>query len=410
MKQHASDRVPPVSYRLSPARAVGVVARREINTRLRTKAFVVSTLGLLLGLAVYAFVVVFVGDDTRTVALDRQTAALRPALTAAAEGRGEELRFRQAAGRAEAERQLRDGDADAYLHGSPGGSGRLGILVERDLNPGLERVVRAAAQQDAVARELERSGLDQERLSASAERAAPRTEALEATSVRPDRLVLGLAASGLLYLFLVLFGIVVAQGVVEEKSSRVVELLLSAVRPWQLLIGKIVGVGVVGLVQLVVVGGAAVTAARAAGLLDLPDAGVGTLVSVALWYVLGFFLFATLLAAAAARVSRQEEVQSVVQPVMLLMAAPFILGITLLTKDPANPLIEALSLVPPFSPVLMPARIAMGTAPLWQPALAALLTLAAVAVLVRLGGRVYSNSVLRNGARVRLREALSRTS
>lgn len=405
-----TDMSRPPSYGLSPTRAVALVARREINTRLRTRAFVVSTLGLLLGLAVYALVVVFVGDDSRTVALDRQTAALRPALTAAAESRGEDLRFRRIPGRADAERQLRDGDVDAYLHGAPGGSGRLGILVERDVDPGLERVVRAAVQQDALARELDRAGLDPERLSVTAERAAPRTEALEAASVKPERLVLGLGASGLLYLFLVLFGIVVAQGVVEEKSSRVVELLLSAIRPWQLLIGKIVGVGVVGLVQLVVVGGAAVTTARAAGLLDLPAAGAGTLVSVALWYVLGFFLFATLLAAAAARVSRQEEVQSVVQPVMLLMAAPFILGITLLTKDPANRLVEALSLVPPFSPVLMPARIAMGTAPLWQPVLAALLTLAAIAVLVRLGGRVYSNSVLRSGARVRLREALSRTS
>ncbi|WP_018547827.1 ABC transporter permease [Streptomyces sp. LaPpAH-108] len=390
---------------LSPARGVVLVARREISTRLKTRAFVVSTLGLLCALAVYALVVVFVGDDTRTVGLDQRARELRPVLAATAEGQGQEIEFRQVPDRAAAEEQLRDGDLDAYLYGPPD---RPGVLVERALPDRLGRVVRAAVQQRVVAEELARAGIGQERLSDRAERSAPRTEALEDSPVDTGRLVLGLGASGLLYLFLVLFGIVVAQSVVEEKSSRVVELLLSAVRPWQLLIGKVIGVGVVGAVQLVVVGGAAVTAVQAAGLLTLPDLGVGTLGWVAVWYVLGFFLFATMLAAAAARVSRQEEVQSVVQPVMLLMAAPFVLGISLLTKDPMHPLVEALSLIPPFSPILMPTRMVMGTAAPWEAVLAVVLTLAAVAVLVRFGGRIYSNSVLRTGARVRLGEALSR--
>ena len=128
--------------------------------------------------------------------------------------------------------------------------------------------------------------------------------------------------------------------------------------------------------------------------------------TLGVWFLLGFFLFAAMLAAAAARVSRQEDLQGVVQPVMLLITAPFVLGIALLSKNAHDPVIEWLSLVPPLSPILMPARMLLGIAPVWQIALSLVLAVAALAGMTRVAGRMYANSVLRSGSRVPLAEAL----
>ncbi|MFI7013429.1 ABC transporter permease [Streptomyces sp. NPDC050164] len=112
--------------------------------------------------------------------------------------------------------------------------------------------------------------------------------------------------------------------------------------------------------------------------------------TLGVWFLLGFFLFAAMLAAAAARVSRQEDLQGVVQPVMLLITMPFVLGIALLSKDAHDPLIEWLSLVPPLSPILMPARMLLGIAPAWQIGLSLVLAVAALAGMTRVAGRMYA--------------------
>ncbi len=199
-----------------------------------------------------------------------------------------------------------------------------------------------------------------------------------------------------------------ATGVVEEKQSRVVELLLATIKPWELLAGKIIGLGAVGLLNLVVLGGIAAIAGISFGLLTLPGAALGMFAMVLVWYLLGFFLFASLYAAIGSTVSRQEELNSVVAPMIFLLLIPFILTVNLLPGDPRNPLATVLSYIPFFSQTVMPARYALGTAELWEVGIAALLALVAIVVVVRLAGRVYRNSVLRTGARVSLREALGR--
>jgi len=111
--------------------------------------------------------------------------------------------------------------------------------------------------------------------------------------------------------------------------------------------------------------------------------------------------------ALGALVSRQEDVGGATAPVLMALVVPYILSITILPSNPTNGFMAALSFVPFFSPMIMPMRIALGVAPLWQPLLALVLTLALIALLVWFAGRVYSNAVLRMGAKVRLREALS---
>lgn len=216
----------------------------------------------------------------------------------------------------------------------------------------------------------------------------------------------GFAAGVLICLTLLTSGLTLAQGVVEEKGSRVVEILLSTVRPWELLAGKVLGVGLSGLVQNALCVGGVLAVGAATGRLQVDGALLGTAAWAAVWYVLGFGLYATLLAAAASTVSRQEEVASAVQPVLFVLFAPYVAGLYLINDDPTGPLAEVLSLVPVLSPFLAPVRIAAGTMPLGQILLAAALTVGATALAGRLAGRVYRQSVLRTGARVPLRRAL----
>jgi ABC-2 type transport system permease protein len=110
-------------------------------------------------------------------------------------------------------------------------------------------------------------------------------------------------------------------------------------------------------------------------------------------------------AALGALVSRQEDVGGVTAPATILVVLPYVLGISILPADPENQFLAWLSVVPLFAPTLMPMRIAMGAAPLWQVVLATALTVGLVLLLVWLAGRIYTNAVLRTGSRVRLRDA-----
>ena len=373
---------------------------------MRTKSFVLSTLGLLLGLGVYALIILLSQEGPAKVGVDREVSAMRPALVAVAEGAGEgagDFEFVTVDGD-RTDRLLRDRELSAVIGGA---DGQLTLSVEREADENLLAVVRAAAAEERTTRELERAGVDPVEFRERVASSTVQVDALEPSeNSAAEQFALILSSTGLLYFFFIFYGIMLAQGVVEEKSSRVVELLLSTIRPWQLLAGKLIGVAVVGLTQLVLLGGAAVALAQGTDAITLPTAVGGTLVTLGVWFLLGFFLFAAMLAAAAARVSRQEDLQGVAQPVMLLITAPFVLGIALLSKNAHDPVIEWLSLVPPLSPILMPARMLLGIAPVWQIALSLVLAVAALAGMTRVAGRMYANSVLRSGSRVPLAEAL----
>ena len=153
----------------------------------------------------------------------------------------------------------------------------------------------------------------------------------------------------------------------EEKSTRVVELLLSTIRPWQLMAGKVTGIGVIGLLQVVAVIAAAAGTALALGLLDTSSLDLGATIAWALvWFVVGFITFALALAALASLVSRQEDVASVTAPVLVLMMIPYMIGISIAPWDPTNPLVVGLSYIPFAAPMVMPMRIALGNVETWE--------------------------------------------
>jgi ABC-2 type transport system permease protein len=171
--------------------------------------------------------------------------------------------------------------------------------------------------------------------------------------------------------------------------------------------GKVLGIGVVGLTQMVIVTAGGLAATSALNVSTIPSATTtGTVMWALAWYLLGFFLYALPFAAVGALVSRQEDVGGISSPILISIIAALGIGAALLPTQPDSGIVEILSIVPLFAPVLMPMRIALGVAPGWEIALAVALTLLLLGGLTRLTGRIYHNSVLRSGARVRITDAL----
>ncbi|MGH3692987.1 MAG: ABC transporter permease [Pseudonocardiaceae bacterium] len=335
-------------------RPAGLVARREITTRLRSKAFRISTLvllGLLVGLSV---MLRFVGGSpAHPVGFTSQNASLAGPFAAVATTSGTPVQTSAVPDQATGERQVRAGTLDALVVGPPGS---IQVVVHKSLDEGLRA---ALARQQTLDVQIGRLGGDPAQVGAAA---GVTVAALEPTpQLDAQRITLGIVTGALIYLSLQAWGQFVAQGVVEEKSSRVVELLLSTVAPWQLIAGKVAGIGLVGLLQIVIVAAGGAIAGLATGVLTISASAVtGTVVWLLVWYVLGFFSYALVLAAASALVSRQEEIAGVVTPILLLLVVPYALGVSILPAQPDSSLIEVLSLIPLFAPILMPMRLTFG--------------------------------------------------
>ncbi|MEV4528903.1 ABC transporter permease [Streptosporangium sp. NPDC049304] len=378
-----------------------LVARREIVTRGRTKAFVIGLVVSAVLVAALAFLPrLFSGPDSYTVGLaGAQSQALRPALTGAA--KDVELTVREFSDEAAASAAITAGDVDAAVV-----DGRK-VLADGEVDRDLGLLLESANQAAQTERRLGEAGLDPAKV-AEAMRVAP----LEQVSIGADTRYAGVRVGVASLLVMVLFFLLiyssmyVAMGVVEEKGSRIVEILLTSVRPWQLLGGKIVGLGALALANMVVIIVAGLGAAAATGLAaDLPPGMTGIVVSALFWFVLGYAFFAAMAAALGSLVSRQEDANSVLTPMTMLMMVTYLVAY-FAAVQPSSPVARILSLVPPFSSMVMPVRMAGGEVSAWEIALAAVLMLLATVGTLMLGARIYSRAVLRTGARVKLSEAV----
>ncbi|MEU6858043.1 ABC transporter permease [Glycomyces sp. NPDC046736] len=219
----------------------------------------------------------------------------------------------------------------------------------------------------------------------------------------------GLIISIIMFMMLMTPVQYIAMGVVEEKSSRIVEILLTSLKPWQLLGGKVIGLGVISLVNLVAMVAVGLGVASATGMLsDLPPGTASAAVSTIGWWLIAFALFGTLAGGIGSLVSRQEESGSVLTPLIMSLTLSYV-GAIFLLNAPTSTFAEILSIVPPFSGIAMPTRMAIADVPAWQIGLSgALLALAAAGALA-LGSQLYKRSVLYTGSRMKITEALRRT-
>ncbi len=193
-------------------------------------------------------------------------------------------------------------------------------------------------------------------------------------------------------------------GVVEEKSSRVVELILSTLRPRHLLAGKILGLGLLGLGQLLLIGVVGIGLGAASGALDVNGDVIAAAVLALAWFVVGYAFYAAAFACAASLVSRQEDLQSVISPLTIVLMVGFFVSFAVL-DDPDGTFATVVSFIPPFAPMTMPPRIALGEASTVEVVGALAVTVGATALLIPLAARIYRGGVLRMGGAIKLREA-----
>jgi len=229
-----------------------------------------------------------------------------------------------------------------------------------------------------------------------------------ATATGEDVLFVGLAIF-VLYAMLIFYGQQVAQGLVKEKQSRVIAVLLSAVRPIDLLGGKLLGLGLLGLGQIVALGATALVALQVTGRGAVLEASAPTVVAGAAWFLLGYALYATVFALTAAVVSRIEDLQTaMIAPVALLMGSLFVAQQSL--ADPDGTLASVAAILPPVAPILQPLTFARGTASVTSTVVAAFGVVATTAVLVPLAARVHAGASLALRGRISVRDALRRAS
>jgi ABC-2 type transport system permease protein len=379
-----------------------LVARRDFWVRLRERSFLVST---LINIAVISILVLARASTAATAGPSFDLGYVgSPAVAQGAVALGQEAQisitvhaFPDASA---ADAALRNRSVDAVVVGDE-------LRGFEGVDATLQKLVEASARNLAVTKLLDEHGVPQEQRAAANDPVPLTVDVLqEAPPHRTENGAIAFIAVLLLYGQLFGYGIWVASGVIEEKSSRVVEMLLSAIRARQLLLGKIIGIGVLGLAQLLVISGFALTLALATNAIqpELFKTALGTIGLVLGWFVLGFAFYATLFAAAGSLVTRMEELQNVIVPINLTILVSFFISIGAL-QDPNGRLQVIASLLPTSSALAMPVRIVVGAATPWQVALSLFLLIGSTILLVPVAARLYSGAVLRTRGRVKIREA-----
>ena len=349
--------------------ATWLVAEREIRMRLRSKSFMVST-GILLLLVVGSIIAMSIFGANQSLP---KVAAVGTAVTAVEAT--ESFEVTEAASVEEAEELVRDETVEAAVIPS---EGAVGLTVI-----GLDEAPDSVISLLSV---------------------APAVEILEPSDQNPGIVYLVAIAFGALFLSSALtFGMMIAQSVVEEKQTRIVEILMATIPVRALLAGKIVGSSILAFGQIVLVALFAGIGLIATGQ-NILLAEIGpSIVWFVVFFAAGFVMLAAMFAAAGALVSRQEDMNTTITPITTLLMVPYFAVIFFYD----NPFVLAIMSYVPFSaPVGMPLRVFLGLAEWWEPLLSLVILLASTLAIIAVGSRIYENGLLRMGAPVKLKDAL----
>ena len=388
-------------------RSIWLVARREILERGRSRGFILSVAFTTL-IVVGSFVIpslLFGGDSpTKIGVVEPPPPGLQAAIEQSAQRFDKKIAIATYPDGAAADAALQDGSTEIVIEMPADLSGPGVIRVKRQPDQATAQVIAAATVALRVQAILGASDVDQGAL-ADAQR-PPETKSLQAQTEQDQaRFLVANIGAVLILVGIFSFGFTVLTGVVEEKQSRVVEVVLSTVRARDLLMGKVLGIGVLGIVQLAVFITAALIAALATDRLALPATTPGAIVLLAVWFVLGYLLYSTALGFLGALASRQEEASNASTPVTLVAMLSYFVAIFAVVDDPDGLVANIATFIPPSAPFVVPLRAAFDAIPPWQIGLAAILTLIGIFVLFSIGARVYAGAVLQFGGRMRIRDA-----
>lgn len=384
-----------------------LIAKREFRTRTLAKANIITTLVMLAIVIIAALVGKPLLDNSEAsvdqVVVSESTIELLPHLEQNAANQFAELEFVTFPDSADAAQLLEDGYL-AVISGEPNSPSITMDGVEN----AVVSVTTAASSEYALAQAITTLGGDPEEVGAAVAQSTPEAIDLEEPQdFDPAAYIAGIVVVVILFMVLIQGASVIMMGVVEEKVSRVVEILLATVRPAQLLGGKILGIGLYSLSQAATMFLPILGAAWYMGFLEQFNVDVGLLVqNLLVWFVLGYALFAILFGSLAALVSRQEDIGAVSTPMVFLVMIPFYLAMFLVPNSPDGTAVKILTQVPFFAPFLVPVRSAFGGIATWEIVLAIAICLVCIPVLTWLSGRIYSRAVLNTGGRMKLKDAL----
>ena len=209
----------------------------------------------------------------------------------------------------------------------------------------------------------------------------------------------------MIYIVIFFYGMRITQSVGEEKTSRVVEVLLATVAPTQLLIGKVIGFAVIAFAQIVAVAATFGICGVAVGSNAVHGTAGGVVLIGVLWLVLGFALYSSAFAAAGSLITRQSDAANAAFPLFIPLILAYSLANGVLFNG-SNSFYDVLAYVPWTAPIAMPTLFAIGAVSAWQVAASAVVCLLATLLTARLAGVVYARSVMQTGARVKLRQVL----
>ncbi len=390
---------------MTGVRQAWLVALREIRERSRSGAFRAS---LLLMIVLVAGVIVlpalFKGGGPKDVGLTGTVPADLPAaIQAQSAAVNTDVRLHRYATLAAGEDAVRRGNVDVLVVDA------RRLEWRRRADEQLRAVLTGAIQVVAVRERATAAGIDPARLFALvAPVPVDNVELGQVPGRSPADETAALVMTVLLCRAIATYGAMVLTGVVEEKTSRVVEVLLARMPARNLLAGKVAGIGLLGLAQVGVTALAAFIAVTAVDSVQIPAIRGSMLAWVIVWFVLGYALYATVYGALGSLASRSEDAQSVSGPVTTVLVVGYLVSFAAI-GSPDSAWARFVSYFPPTAPLAMPNRIAMGATAWWEPVLSVVLTVGTIVGLVRFGGRLYASSILHTGPTLKLRDAWRRS-
>jgi ABC-2 type transport system permease protein len=383
---------------MSPLRAIWLVARREMVERGRSRAFILGLILTQVFIVGGLFLQSTFGSETilRVGYVGQPPAGFGQIMDGFAQQAGSTVDLRTYPDRPAAESALGNDEVDGVYVPGPDPSSPGLLLFRQAPDSRIEQTVTATVQAVRL-------------IEAGIALTPPIVESLESLEPGPeaDPMALVIANVGVIFLFISIFsfGYWVLSGVVEEKQSRVVEVVLSTVRARDLLMGKVLGIGILGLVQLLVLVTTGLLAASRLGTFTLPPTTFPALAQLVIWFILGYTLYATLFAVLGALASRMEEASTATLPIQFLAMGSYFLALVVVINDADGAVARIASLFPPAAPMIVPLRTALGGIEPWEVLLSFAVTVVFIYGLFALGARVYSGAVLQTAGRIKLRDA-----
>lgn len=412
-----------------------IVLKREYITRVRSKAFIISTI------LAPVFMIMLIGipvllsfldtDKARVIGVYDETGVLLPRLEQLSDSLYTELppapvdtfRAMVLANRIDGyillnERHLTEGDEVEFISGGTGG---LSLISD------IRSDLRSAIRDERLNREQVSDAVKDILNSRATIVSRKITETGEEATSTESLFIVGYIMSFIIYGALFFYGAIIMRSVIEEKTSRIIEVITSSVRPFELLMGKVLGVGAVGLTQFTIwaassaaiMGGAGLyfasqvdtsglvgdeaMAAAAQSPITMPEIGIGLWVGFVFFFIMGYLIYSSLFAAVGAAADNESDTQQLMLPITMPIIIPILL-VGPVASDPNSTLAVVSSLIPFFAPMLMPLRMAMTDVPIWQLGTTIVLMAGAFTGLIWVSARIYRVGILMYGKKASFTE------